>query len=381
VHGHGSLLLAAALSADGARAYTIALDQTARVWDARSGAELRALNFQGHQLAASPDGKHVAVAAGRTVRLYDPELTREAVAVVVDDLPCGLAYVRGGRDLVVVTADGGVTVRDPETGAERSRSKARLALDRGTRQLLNIGSAVAVSADGRLLAQGGLGGRVRVWDAATGQLLFEEPESAHLVGTPAISPDGKVVAAPSADGTIRLWDIADRRAVQTLRGHRSAVWAVTFSPDGKQLASASKDLTARVWDPATGELLLTFAGHGGEVRAVRYSADGTRLITASPDGTARVWDPADRVVVSDHVRAASARQAVPLYSRAGSPEHLTFYGHLAPAVTIACSDDGRLVATSAARDEKSDYQVLVWQAVRVDGPGRRRARQAARLRD
>jgi eukaryotic-like serine/threonine-protein kinase len=374
LQGHSAMVLSVSLSPDGSRAFTIGLDHTVRIWDARTGAQSRSFNLQAHRVAASPDGRRIAVAAGRTVHLFDPEAGREPQAVALDDVPCGLSFVHGGKDLVVVTLDGVVTVRDPISGAERSRCPKRLELDRLTRQLINAGVCVTISTDGRRIGQGGIDGKARVWDAASGELLLKGEQSANLVGEVAFSPDGKFLAAPSADGTIGIWDIGSSQLIRVLRGHRSAVWAVAYSPDGTRLASGSKDLTARLWNPATGEPLITFVGHRSEVRAVAFSHDGTRLITASPDGTAQVWDPADRVIVAEHVRVFAEKRKVSPFRQTGSPEHLTFYSHAAPTMSVACSPDGRLVATSAGSDDEARHQITVWdvdarrEVMKLPGP-------------
>lgn len=71
--GHGTSVWAAVFSPDGTRIATMSLDKTAKYWDADTGEELLNLvNYNdGRDLAFSPDGNHLAVAAGDgTVRIY-----------------------------------------------------------------------------------------------------------------------------------------------------------------------------------------------------------------------------------------------------------------------------------------------------------------------
>jgi WD40 repeat protein len=63
----------------------------------------------------------------------------------------------------------------------------------------------------------------------------------------AFSPDGRTVATASRDRSIKLWDAATGELMTTLYGHSENVYAVAFSPAGTILASASLDGTVRLW--------------------------------------------------------------------------------------------------------------------------------------
>jgi WD40 repeat protein len=73
--GHSDHVYWASFSSDGSRIVTASRDQTARVWDARSGAEV--LTLKGHTAGVnsasfSPDGSRIVTAGGdRTVKVWD----------------------------------------------------------------------------------------------------------------------------------------------------------------------------------------------------------------------------------------------------------------------------------------------------------------------
>ena len=97
----------------------------------------------------------------------------------------------------------------------------------------------------------------------------------------AFSPDGQCIASASDDGTIRVWDAATGEVVAgPFTGHTEAVNSVVFSPDGQRLASASDDGTIRLWDAAIGEVAAPSTG-------VISSLD-MRIALASRDRTIRV---------------------------------------------------------------------------------------------
>jgi tetratricopeptide (TPR) repeat protein len=55
------------------------------------------------------------------------------------------------------------------------------------------------------------------------------------------------VLTASRDTTARLWDTASGQLLYTLSGHTGPVWHAVFSPNGARVLTASEDLTARLW--------------------------------------------------------------------------------------------------------------------------------------
>jgi hypothetical protein len=149
---------------------------------------------------------------------------------------------------------------------------------------------VVFSPDGTLLASASADETTKIWDAASGKLLFAV--DGHAV---AFRPDGKQVATILSDRTVRLWDIsaALNAGAQTgnaipLAGPIDAGDGLMFSPDGMRLVTVTPVNMPRIWDLRTAEELVSFPGHTDYTSFAFFSADGKRLLSTSDDGTARV---------------------------------------------------------------------------------------------
>jgi WD40 repeat protein len=130
-------------------------------------------------------------------------------------------------------------------------------------------------------------GLVKVWDAASGLLLFNMAGHKGTVEAIAFSPDGKYIATAISDTSARIWDAIPRGEIRVI--HAGGTPLPYYSPDGAKLFSGIVD-SAKLWDVASGEELLTLTGHTGFIEAVAFSLDGKFVATGSWDGTAKIWD-------------------------------------------------------------------------------------------
>ena len=70
----------------------------------------------------------------------------------------------------------------------------------------------------------------------------------------AISADGELLATAGDDHAVRVWSLRQNQIVHTLRGHRDWVRPLAFSPEGARLASAGDDRRVLLWDAAAGKI-------------------------------------------------------------------------------------------------------------------------------
>ncbi|HSS03129.1 MAG TPA: protein kinase, partial [Kofleriaceae bacterium] len=111
--------------------------------------------------------------------------------------------------------------------------------------------------------------------------VIELSTGGYMASRIAVSPDGRRIAGGVSDRTVRLWDAATGQVLDILRGHSDFVLDVAFSPDGARLASASYDKTIRIWDLTT-KRHRVLRGHTASVTYVAWRG-ADHLVTGSPD--------------------------------------------------------------------------------------------------
>ena len=200
-----------------------------------------------YDLAYSPDGKLIALAGFREVRLIDAT-TKQTIATLT-----------GSADAV---------------------------------------RAVAFSHDGtRLAAAGGLparSGEVLIFDVAQRKLLHTLRGHADCVYAAVFSPDGRALATGSYDKLVKLWDLAAEKEIRTYKDHIDAVYAVAFTRDGQRLISGAADRTLKVWNVATGERLYTLSESQDGINTLVLDPTGRHVAAAGLDKSIRIWTLGDK---------------------------------------------------------------------------------------
>jgi len=243
-------------------------DGQLRRWNPASGEVVplgESLGGRIAELALSPDGRTVAVAAGESVRLRDLATGRDLHVLAHGGSVAHLAFAPDGAIYAVGS--------DRLNGWEPVGGKATLAVVLAAKA--KTVHALGVSAKSIRLIQREA---TLIWDRATGEALPSEAASVPIDGA-AIGTDG-AVATLSYDKTARAYlgtiSSADG-SVRRLEPPPVGFLTPAFSPDGRTLAALSSGTKLRLWHVATGQALAEVDYGSGGPASYRFAADGTGL--------------------------------------------------------------------------------------------------------
>ncbi|HCA82445.1 MAG TPA: hypothetical protein DEP18_01565 [Flavobacteriales bacterium] len=91
----------------------------------------------------------------------------------------------------------------------------------------------------------------------------------------AFSADGKLMLSGSEDHSIILWNVQSGKQIRTFHRHTEAIVSIRFLKDGQRFISASKDQSVRLFDVRTGNLLSAMRIVKGELADAFLSSNGT----------------------------------------------------------------------------------------------------------
>lgn len=365
--GHADAVLAARFAADG-RVLTASRDRTAKLWDP-SGVELVRFE-QGHEFLATSavfydDGQRLVTGAGdNTARVWNVGSGAElmvmrgagrAGAVAVD--PAGQLLATGG-------AKGAVQLWDLATGeriAELTGHEAEV-------------TAAAFNSSSNLLATGDDRGEIRLWTIEGGQATLQSTLNSHNRTITGIifGAAGDKLYSSSGDNTSARWDVATGSEIRdAVLKHPNWVSAMDLASDESHSVTACEDGKVRVWNLASGDVVAQASFDKGSATGVQFSPDASTILVTSADNRGVwnwAWQNAQQAPLDDTQPLVAAKELGSLWTASYTPDGrrvltvggndarmfdattgkpgLRFSPHGAVAA-IAITQDGRVVATGS----------------------------------
>ncbi len=186
---------------------------------------------------------------------------------------------------------------------ERSSSKIRILEADTWREVRTLAghedagiTDLLFSSDGELLASGGGGAEVKLWEVATGHEVrtLQSPDACDWFAPRAFSPDRRWLLTMNNYGVSNLWDLATGREHRLLADSAQFLYPAIFSPDGRSLVTGSsgEGITIRVWDVATAREIRRFdtgRDYREQIYVAALSPDARLLATGHRHGQVRLW--------------------------------------------------------------------------------------------
>ena len=366
--GHTSLVLSVCLSPDGKYLLTGSSDKTARLWDVATGKEI--FIFKDHtgkvrSVKFSADGKWLLTGSSdKTILLWDASSGKVINTFIGHkDEVYAVGFSTDKKTIFSGSRDSTIRQWDITTGKEIKTFNTKN----------GAVYSVAISSDGKNLVSGGSDNTVHLWDIASGKEIKKFTGHTAAIRSVAISPDGKTILSGSVDKTAKLWDVFSRKEIKNITSHKKDVACVAFSSDGKLLLTGSFDMTAKLWSVNNNfKELKTLKGYAGFIYSVAISSDNRYILTGSNNRIAALWDLGTGKQIqtfkghkniimgvaftpnNNCAITCSYDKTIKLWDIATGKNIRTFIGHKDGVSTLACSPDGKQIASA------SDSTVKIW---------------------
>jgi len=169
--------------------------------------------------------------------------------------------------------------------------------------------STAFSADGTMVATGGMDGKVRVWRKIASDDSGKQWEFlTEIVGPDEVMwlrwhPKGNALLAGANDSTLWLWQLPSGKTMQVFAGHNASVQAGDFTPDGKRIATGDGNGSLILWDPRSPAPLWKLTGADGRfslkggITALAINPSSSLVVVGGSAGGIRVVNLAKGTVV------------------------------------------------------------------------------------
>jgi WD40 repeat protein/flagellar biosynthesis/type III secretory pathway chaperone len=256
-------------------------DNKVLIWNAITGEYKMELNHLAEITTClfSPDGKRILTSARDGKAIIWSAVTGEQLIVLPhNNWVTSANFSANGKFVITSAIDSGAFVWDSYSG----------------KLLYKINSHAfysEFSPDGKLiLAQQSYQQTAKIYDATSQELIKVLEGHDDEISISHFSPDGSCIATASRDGSVKIWKSSTGELLNTLTLHTGWIVDVNFSPDSKFLITAAWDNTASIWEVETGKLSQVISGHKNWVQSASFSSDGNYIVTTSLDNTARLWE-------------------------------------------------------------------------------------------
>ena len=294
---HEGIVYSVQFSPDGNRIVTASSEGTVKIWDAETGKQIgETMEHEDfvNSVQFSPDGNYIVTASGdQTAKIWDAKTGKQMGETMKHEgIVYSVQFSPDGNYIVTASRDSTVKIWDAKTGKQMGEIIKHEGIVYSVQVSSDGNRIVTASSDNTVKIWYAYGwtweNTVRIWGATKWKQMSETMEHEDFVNSVQFSPDGNYIVTASRDGIVKIWDVMGKQVGETIK-HEGYVNSAQFSPDGNYIVTASMDSTVKIWDAKTGKQMGETIKHEGYVNSAQFSPDGNYIVTASSDNTAKIW--------------------------------------------------------------------------------------------
>uniref|UniRef100_A0A0D9XX69 Uncharacterized protein n=1 Tax=Leersia perrieri TaxID=77586 RepID=A0A0D9XX69_9ORYZ len=233
----------------------------------------------------------------------------------------------------------------------------------------------AAEKNSNIVASGGLGGEVFIWDLDS------------ALAPVAKSVDAKEDEAPNGNSGPALTTLCNVNSSSNLastngqshgyspiaaKGHKDSVYALAMNDTGNLLVSGGTEKVVRVWDARTGSKKMKLRGHTDNIRALLIDPTGRFCLSGSSDSMIRLWDLGQQRCIHSyavHTDSVWALASTPSFSHvySGGRDQSVYVTDLQTRESVLlCSNEHPILQLSLQEDmiwvATTDSSVYGWNS-------------------
>jgi WD40 repeat protein len=291
--GHELAVIAVAISPDSNYVATGSRDKTAKLWEVRSGREVR--SFLGHEatvnaLDFSSDGKYLITSSGdKTARIWEVATGKEVYRTeAANKFLTDVAISKDNQFFIVGGYPDSASVYDMQT--KKLIAKLPVNADQGRGYGVNI----AISKDNKWVAFGEDNKTANVYRTADWGKAFEFNVPDGWCGGCStfvtFSPDSKSLYMGSHHGPVKKYSLESGKLIITYTENIDELQSIDVSSDSKKLlVSTNKEIF--IYHTESGKETIHIQPKLEEdLNECAFSNNGQQIIITSNDNVARMWD-------------------------------------------------------------------------------------------
>ena len=277
-------------------------DEKVVLWNAKSEVAARIIQVKDvhvNCLGVTPDRQYLAVAAHKTLKLFDLNSNSPAPAHSYEGHTgniTSIGFSKKSNWFYTASEDGSIKIWEFTT------HKPQRSYDR-----LSGVNSVALHPNQSELIAGYDNGEIGIWDLANSvnRAWLQTDDTIRSVQ---IAGDASFGIFANNSGFVSLMSLEGEgfNIIDRIQAHNTYITKCTLSTEGKLLATCSADKTVKIWNVnPSGEEAISLdkalIGHKMWVWDAAFTVEKSFIATCSTDGTAKLWEVATGRIIRNYI--------------------------------------------------------------------------------